>query len=76
MTREQYLRYRTNNDIVTILYRHFVKYAILKLSVKEFVKYFNIWKGNEQGVNEIIDYYDKHFNIVIVTLENQYIKFY
>lgn len=76
MTREQYLNYRIKNDTVSILYRHFIKYAVIRLDIKTFIKFFNIWKGNRKGVNEIIDYYDKEFNIIIVSLENTIVKFY
>ena len=77
MNREQYLTYRNRNDIVSILYRHFILNAVLRLRVQDFVNFFNIWKGNKIAVKDTLNYYDTKFEIIILeSKEGKQLKFY
>lgn len=68
MTREEYIKYRNNNNIEPVyeIYKErFDKEKHKKfLNLQEFFEYFIMWPPSQQVYSEILQYYDAQFNVM------------
>lgn len=82
MTKEQYIKFRNNNDIHSIIYVFYVQTCISKsikpLEVNTFFYYFDLWdvyKGlNTLVVEILINYLDRKFCVTLVMKGDKIIK--
>jgi hypothetical protein len=82
MTREQYIKFRNNNNIYSIIYMFYVQTCISKgikpLQANNFFYYFNLWavcEGlNTLVIETLINYLDNKFSVILIMKEDKIIK--
>lgn len=73
MTREQYIRWRTNNNLIAIVYdfyyNHCKQQSKVPIDLELFAQVFPLYRNAQVVVDETLRYYDKVLDIRY--LENQ-----
>jgi hypothetical protein len=77
MNREQYIRYRKNNDLLSVSYDYYIDKVDNPMSIDQFQKVFPIFViQTNTSVNYLWDIYDIKFSITLVLKGKKIINLY